>query len=67
MADTLSYFPQRSQAKEEILQDENTQILHRLQTSLTKASPVGLSLLGHQIADLLPLYQILVYETHIIP
>ncbi len=54
--DALSHFPQRSQAKEETLRDKNTQILHRLQTSLTKASLARFSLLGHQTADLLPLY-----------
>ncbi len=47
IANTLSRFLQRSQTQEEILQNENTQVLHRLQTSLTKASLAELSLLGH--------------------
>ncbi len=67
VADTLSHFSQRSQAEEKTLQDENTQILHCLQTSLTKVSPARLSLLGHQTANLSPLYQVLIYGTHILP
>ena len=65
-ADTLFRFPQRSQAEEEMLQDENTQILHRLQTSLTRASLAGLSLSGHKTA-LSPLHQVLICETHALP
>ncbi len=64
--DALSRFPQRSQAEEETLRDENTQILHRLQTSLTRASLAGLSLTGHETA-LLPLHQVLIYRTHVLP
>ncbi len=55
MANALFRFPQ-SQAKEKMLQDENTQNFHHLQTLLTKTSLAGLSLSGHQMADLLPLY-----------
>ncbi len=64
-ADALFCFSQRSQAKEKTLWDENTQILHRLQTSLTRASLAGLSLSGHKTA-FLPL-QVLIYGTHILP
>ncbi len=49
-----------------MLQDENNQILHRLQTSLTKASLERLSLLGHQIVDLSPLHQVLICGTHVL-
>ncbi len=56
-ADALSRFPQKSQAEEETLRDENSQILHRLQTSLTRVNIAGLSLLGlASAADLSPLY-----------
>ncbi len=64
-ANALSRFPQRSQAKEETLRDENTQILHRLQTSLIRASLAGLSLLGHETA-LMPLYQVFICGTHVL-
>ncbi len=66
VADALSCFPQRSQAEEETLRDESSQILHRLQTSLTRAKIAGLSLLGHQTADFLLIYQILICETHVL-
>ncbi len=66
-ADALSHFPQRSQAEEKTLRDENSQILHRLQTSLTKANIASLSLLGHQAADLSPLHQVLICETDVLP
>ncbi len=65
--DALFCFAQRSQTKEEILRDKNTQILHRLQTSLTKANLARLSSLGHQTVDLLPLYQMLIYKTLVLP
>ncbi len=67
VADTLSHFPQRSQAEEKTLRDENTQIFHRLQTSLTKASLAGLHLSGHQAANLSPLHQVLICKTHVLP
>ncbi len=54
-ADTLFRFPKKSQAEEEILRDENTQILHRLQTLLTKDSLAGLSLSRYKTL-LLPLH-----------
>ncbi len=67
-ADTLSCFPQRSQAKEETLRDENFQILYRLQTSLTRANIVGLSLLGlASAADLALLHNVLICGTHVLP
>ncbi len=47
MADALFCFPQRRQTEEKTLQDENTQIFHYLQSSLTKASLAGFSLLSH--------------------
>ncbi len=56
MADALSCFPQKNQAKEKTLQDENTQILYRLQMLPAKAILTGLCLLGYQTAKLLPLY-----------
>ncbi len=66
-ADALFRFPQKSQAKKETLRDENSQILHCLQTSLTKANIAGLSLSGHQAVDLSPLHQVLICETHVLP
>ncbi len=65
VADALSRFSQRCQAKEKTLRDENIQILYRLQTSLTRASLVGLSLSGHKTALLL-LHQVLIYGTYIL-
>ncbi len=66
--DALSHFPQRSQAKEETLRDKNSQILYRLQTSLTRANIVGLSLLSRvSVTDLSPLYQVLICGTHVLP
>ncbi len=67
IADALSHFPQRSQVKEKTLWDGNTQILYYLRTLLTKASLVGLSLLGHETVNFLPLYQVLICETHVLP
>ncbi len=67
-ADALSCFPQRSQAEEKTLRDENSQILHRLQTSLTRANIAGLSLSGlASAADLSPLHQVLICGTHVLP
>ncbi len=66
--DVLSHFPQRSQAEEETLRDENSQILHRLQSSLIRANIAGLSLLGLALtADLSPLHQVLICGTHVLP
>ncbi len=65
-ADALSRFPQRSQVEEETFWDKNTQILYRLQTSLTRASLAELSLLGYKTA-LLPLHQVLICGTHVLP
>ncbi len=53
--DVLLRFLQRRQTKEKMLRNENTQIFYCLQTSLTRASLSGLSLMGH-VFDLLPLY-----------
>ena len=64
-ADALSHFPQRSHDEEEKLRAENTQILHRLQTSLTNASLSGLSL--NSAIDLSPLHQVLICGTHVLP
>ena len=61
--DALSRFSQRSSNEEEKLQAENTQILHRLQTSLTSASLSGLSL----IPDLSSLHQVLICGTYVQP
>ncbi len=67
-ADALSRFPQRSQAKEETLRDENSQIFHRLQTSLTRANIASLSLSSlASVADLFPLHQVFICETHVLP
>ncbi len=57
MADALSRFPQKSQAKEKTLKDKNSQILYRLQTLLTSVNIIGLSLLGLAlVATLSPLH-----------
>ncbi len=67
MADALSHFPQRSQVEEETLRDENSQILHRLQTSLIRANIAGLSLFSLVLAaDLSQLHQVLICRTHIL-
>lgn len=70
-ADALSRFPQRSQGEEEALQVENTQILHRLQTSLTNASSSGFmtdfSPSGLSLSSLTLLHQVLIYGTHVLP
>ena len=66
-ADALSRFPQRSLDEEEKLRAENTQILHRLQSSLTRASLSGLSLSGLGSDDLSPLHQVLICGTHVLP
>ena len=67
-ADALSRFSQGSLDQEKKLWAENTQILHCLQTSLTNASLVGLSLLGLSASSkLLPLHQVLIFGTHSLP
>ena len=67
-ADKLSRFLQKSLNKEEKLRAENTQILHYLQTSLTKASLAGLSLSElSALSKLLPLHQVLICRTHGLP
>ena len=67
MIDTLSCFVQRSQAKEETLRDENSQIFHYLQVALTKVTIARLSLLGLAlVTDLSPLYQVLICKTDLL-
>ncbi len=67
-ANALSRFSQRSQAEEKILRDENSQILHCLQTSLTKANIAGLSLSDlASAANLSPLHQVFICEYHVLP
>ena len=62
-ADTLSRFSQRNQAKKDELQTKNTRILHKLQSSLTNASFLGL----RTSVKLSPLYRLLVYGPYILP
>ncbi len=69
-ADALSRFPQRSTDEEATLRAENTQILHCLQSSLTKASLAELSLtsLEARLANsFFPLHQVLICGTHVFP
>ena len=71
-ADALSRFPQRSLDEKEKLRAENTQILHCLQSSLTRASLSGLSLLGLSFGsdskpDLSPLHRIFICGTYVLP
>ena len=70
-ADALFRYPQRNQEEEESLRAENTQILHRLQTSLTKASLLSLSLLNSSTSfpssALSPLHQVFICGTHVLP
>ncbi len=70
-ADALSRFLQRSQAEEETLRAENSQILRRLQSLLTNASLAGLSLSGlvtanSEATNLFPLHQVLICKTHVL-
>ncbi len=66
--DTLSRFSQKNQAEEETFRDENSQILHRLQTSLIRPNVAGLSLSGLALAvDLSLLHQVLICGTHVLP
>ncbi len=73
-ADALSRSPQRSQAEKNTLRAENSQILHRLQALLTKASLAGLSLSSlaansseASAASLSPLHQVLICRTCVLP
>ena len=73
-ADALSRFPQRSQAEEDALRAENSQILHRLQASLTRASLAGLSLSAlaansseAPAASFSLLHQVLICKTYVLP
>ena len=61
-ADALSQYPQQSTEEEETLRAENVKILQRLQSSLTYAIFLGITL-----SDLSPLHQILVCGTHVLP
>ena len=62
-ADALSRYPQRSAEEEKTFRAENVKILHRLQSFLSNASLSGLS----TSAELLPLYQVLICGTHVLP
>ena len=64
-ADALSCFSQRSQDEEVKLWAQNTQIFHRLQTSLTNASLSSLSL--NFAINFLPLHQVLICGTYMLP
>ena len=66
-ADALSRFPQRSQDKEDELRAENSQMLYRLQNSVTNASLAGLSLLVSS-SFFLPshLHQVLICGTYVL-
>ena len=60
--DTLSYFSQKSQAKENEIKMENTRILHKLHSLLTNASFLCFS----NSAELSPLYQVFICETYVL-
>ena len=62
--DALSWYPQRSAEEKKTLQAENVKILHRLQSLLNNASLSGLTFFK---PNLLPLHQILVCRTHVLP
>ena len=64
-ASALSRFPPRNLDEEEKLWAENTQILYRLQSFLTKASLSGVSI-GSK-ANLSTLYRVFICETHVLP
>ncbi len=73
-ADALSRFLQRSQAEENTLRAVKSQILHRLQASLTKANLAGLSLSAlaanssePPAASLNPLHQVFICRTYVLP
>ena len=59
-ADALSRFSQRNKDDKEKLQTENTQIFHRLQSSLMSATLLGLS----TSSSLSPLHQVFICKTH---
>ena len=63
-ADALSRFPQRDDEEEANLRAENTQILHRLQSSLMNASISGLNT---SFPGLLPQQQVLICGTYTLP
>ncbi len=68
MANTLFCFLERSQAKEETLWDENSQILYYLQSLLTRANIAGLNLLGLAlVANFSLLHQVLICGTYVLP
>ena len=62
-ADALSRFPQRNQAEKDELRTENTRILHKLQSFLSKASLSGLS----ASAELSSLHRVFICGTHVLP
>ncbi len=61
-ANTLSRYPQQSVEEEEILQAENTKILHQLQSLLARV--LGLSVSGLSVPS--PLHQVFIYMTVIL-
>ena len=62
-ADALSQYPQQSVKEEETLRADNVKILHRLQSSLTNVNLLSLS----TSVKLLPLYQVLLCGTYLLP
>ena len=62
---TFSCFLHNTRDKEKKLWDENTQILHCLQTSLINGSFSGLGL--YSAINLSSLYQVLICKTHVLP
>ena len=62
-ANALSQYLQQSAEEEKNFRVENVKILHRLQSLLTNASLSGLML---SKPNLSPLYQVLVYGTHVL-
>ena len=62
VANVLSCFSQKNQAKVDKLQTENTRILYKLQSSLINASLLGLS----TQVELSPLYQVLIYGIYVL-
>ena len=59
----LSQYPQRSAEEKMTLQAENVKILHRMQFFLTNTSLSSFS----TSAELLPLYQVLIRGTYVLP
>ena len=64
-ADALSRYPQQSTEEEETLRAKNVKILHHLQSSLARISDFSTSQLSS--SQLLPLHQIIIYRTTILP